>query len=69
MMVVPGVVSPKFVYKIAKEQMQILRLTTPKLHPKEQRSLFGDPGTEKRLGPLSLRMTANVMLRILDSGH
>ena len=30
--------------------MQILRLTTPKLHPKEQRSLFGDPGTEKRLG-------------------
>ena len=56
MMVVLGVVSPKFVYKIAKEQMQILRLTTPKLHPKEQRSLFGDPGTEKRL-------------RISDSGH
>jgi hypothetical protein len=49
--------------------MQILRLTTPKLHPKEQRSLFGDPGTEKRLGPLSLRMTAKFMLRILDSGH
>ena len=64
MMVVLGVVSPKFVYKIAKEQMQILRLTTPKLHPREQRSLFGGPGTEKRLGPLSLGMTANFMLRI-----
>ena len=69
MMVVLGVVSPKFVYKIAKEQMQILRLTTPKLHPRERRSLFGGPGTEKRLGPLSLWMTANFMLRILDSGH
>jgi hypothetical protein len=30
------------------KQKQVLRLTTPKLHP----------GTEKRLGPLSLRMTA-----------
>jgi len=48
--------------KIAKGQMQILRLTTPKLHPKEQRSLFGDPGTEKRFGPLSLRMTGHLML-------
>jgi hypothetical protein len=56
---------PKFV----EEQMQILRLTTPKLHPKEQRSLFGDPGTEERLGPLSLRMTASLMLRISDTGH
>jgi hypothetical protein len=41
-------------------QPQILRLTTPKLHPKEQRPLFGDPGTEKRLGPRSLRMTARL---------
>ena len=49
--------------------MQLLRLTTPKLHPKEQRSLFEDPGTEKRLGPLSLRMTTNFMLRTSDSGH
>jgi hypothetical protein len=39
------------------EQPQVLRLTTPNLHPKEQRPLFGDPGTEKRLGPRSLRMT------------
>ena len=36
------------------EQLRILRLTTPKLHPREQRPLFGDPGTEKRLGPRSL---------------
>jgi hypothetical protein len=28
-------------------QLQVLRLTTPSLHPKEQRSLFGDPGTEE----------------------
>ena len=34
-------------------QKQVLRLTTPTLHPKEQRPLFGDPGTEKRLGPHS----------------
>ena len=27
------------------------------------------PQTEKRLGPLSLRMTASLMLRISDSGH
>ena len=51
MMVVLGVVSPKFVYKIAKEQMQILRLTTPKLHPKEQRSLFGPPELKGVWGP------------------
>lgn len=36
----------------AEEQMRILRLTTPALHPKEQRALFGNPGTEKRLGPV-----------------
>jgi len=30
--------------------------TTPELHPKEQRPLFGDPGTEMRLGPRSLLM-------------
>ena len=28
-------------------QKQILRLTTPELHPKERRSLFGDPGAEE----------------------
>jgi hypothetical protein len=44
---------------IDEKKMQVLRLTTPKLHPKEHRPLFGDPGTEKRLGPLSLRMTAS----------
>ena len=31
--------------------MQVLRLTTPKLHPKEQRPLSEDPGTEKRWRP------------------
>jgi hypothetical protein len=41
---------------------QILRLTTPDLHPKEQRPLFGNPGTEKRSGPRSLRMTAYVLI-------
>jgi hypothetical protein len=46
--------------------MPILRLTTPKLHPKEQRSLFGDPGTEERLGPFSLRMTGHFMLCAVD---
>ena len=51
------------------DQKQILRLTTPNLHPKEQRPLFGDPGTEKRLGPLSLRMTGHFMLWTLGAGH
>ena len=41
------------------EQLQVLRLTITILHPKEQRPLLGDPGTEVRLGPLSLRMTAH----------
>jgi hypothetical protein len=42
------------------KQPQILRLTIPKLDPKEQRSLFGDPG--KRLGPRSLRMTTPLFI-------
>jgi hypothetical protein len=29
--------------KFVEEQPQVLRLTTPELDPKEQRSLFGDP--------------------------
>jgi hypothetical protein len=44
----------------SKKQPQILRLTTPKLHPKEQKSLFGDPG--KRLGPRLLRMTDSLFI-------
>jgi hypothetical protein len=48
--------------KVAEEQKQILRLTTPNLHPKEQRSLFGDPGTEKRLGSRSLGMTGFIFV-------
>ena len=48
----PSVVSSK----VDEEQMQILRLTTPKLHPKEQKRTLGTP--ERRLGPRSLRMTA-----------
>jgi hypothetical protein len=55
--------------KFAEEQKQILQLTTPDLHPKEQRPLFGDPGSERRSGPRSLRMTADFMWRISDSGH
>jgi hypothetical protein len=31
--------------------MQILRLTTPKLHPKEHRSLFGGPELRSVWGP------------------
>ena len=54
--------------KFIEEQPQILRLTTPELHPKEQRPLFGDPGTERRSGSRSLRMTARFVLRISDSG-
>ena len=61
--------SPKFVVNLAKGQKQVLRLTTPNLHPKEQRPLFWDPGTEERLGPLWLRMTAHFMLWILETGH
>jgi hypothetical protein len=38
--------------------MQVLRLTTPKLHPADEDLSAGAPETEKRLGPLSLRMTA-----------
>jgi hypothetical protein len=37
-----SVVSLKFI----EEQPQILRLTTPELHPKEHRPLFGGPGPE-----------------------
>ena len=66
----------KLLVKIGNGKMQILRLTTPKLHPKEQRSLFGGPGTEKRLGPLSLSddsascgMTLAVVELISDTGH
>ena len=40
-----------------KRQQQILRLTTPTLHPKEQRPFFGDPGLKTARGPRSLRMT------------
>ena len=41
--------APAAAFEVA--QAEFLRLTTPKLHPKEHRPLFGDPGTEKRLGP------------------
>jgi hypothetical protein len=41
--------------KFIEEQPQILRLTTPKL--------------KKRLGSRSLRMTADIVLRISDAGH
>jgi len=43
------VASQKFIEK----QPQILRLTTPNLHPNEQRSLVGDPGKLKNVwGPV-----------------
>jgi hypothetical protein len=51
MMVVPGVVSPKFVYKIAKEQMQILRLTTPNSTPKSRDRSLGTPELRSVWGP------------------
>jgi len=50
------------------EQPQILRLTTPELHPADE-DLSAGPGTERRSGPRSLRMTASFVLRISDSGH
>jgi len=37
--------------------MQVLRLTTPYLHPSDEILSLGTPGTEKRSGPRSLRMT------------
>ena len=40
------------------KQMQVLRLTTPTLHPADEDPSAGTPEAEKRLGPLSLRMTA-----------
>jgi hypothetical protein len=42
----------------SRRQLQILRLTTPKLHPKGQMPSFGDPGLKKALGARALRMTA-----------
>jgi hypothetical protein len=45
----------KFLMEHAKEQMQVLRLTTPKL--------------KNVRGPDSLRMTASVLLWILGTGH
>src|SRR5580698_398143 len=44
------------------------RLTTPNLHPKEHRPLFGDPGTERRLGRGSLRMTRHLLIGALGTG-
>jgi len=49
------VLSPKFVFKKCEGAN-----ADPSTH---------HPQTEKRLGPLSLRMTATFMLRISDSGH
>ena len=37
--------------------MQVLRLTTPNLHPSDEDLSSGTPETEKRLVPRSLRMT------------
>jgi hypothetical protein len=51
--------------KESEKQPQILRLTTPKLHPKEQKALFGNP--EKRLKPRSLRMTRTDKQRISET--
>jgi len=71
-----GAASLRVPVKCSKEQVQVLRLTTPNLHPSdEDLSLgtpelhpsdedlsLGTPGTEMRLGPLSLRMTVSVFL-------
>jgi len=37
--------------------MQILRLTTPNLHPSDEDLSLGTPGAEMHLRPRSLRMT------------
>ena len=50
-------------------QTQVLRLTTPELHPADEDLSAGTPETEKRLGPLSLRMTGHFMLWTLGAGH
>lgn len=51
-----SVVSLKFI----EEQPQILRLTTPELHPTDEDLPAGTPETEKRLGPRSLLMTDSI---------
>jgi hypothetical protein len=55
--------------KFIEEQPQILRLTTPELHPKEQRPLFGDPELKDVRAPFaqndSLCFVRNFRLRTL----
>jgi len=48
-------------------QMQVLRLTTPNLHPQEQKSLFGDPG--KAFGAPFAQDDRFIVVRTFDSGH
>jgi hypothetical protein len=53
-----------------KRQLQILRLTTPTLHLKEQRPFLGDPGLKTARGPRSLRMTpVIVVLAVLPANR
>jgi hypothetical protein len=49
-------------------QKQILRLTAPNLQPRRRRPVCWGPGTEKRLGPRLLRMTASFCNQTLDTG-
>ena len=41
--------------------MQILRLTTPKLHPTDEDLSAGTPGLKYAWGARSLRMTASLV--------
>jgi hypothetical protein len=40
-----------------KKQMQVLRLTTPHLHPSDEDLSLGTPELKNAWGPFSLRMT------------
>jgi hypothetical protein len=55
-MVLSSVASPEFLVRIAKGQMQILRLTTPKLQPADEDLSAGAPELKSVWGPFSLRM-------------
>jgi len=51
-----GILILKFASEIRGGRKADSSLTTPELHPKEQRPLFGNPGTEIRSEPRSLLM-------------
>jgi len=52
LMVLSSVASPEFLVRIAKGQMQILRLTTPKLQPADEDLSAGAPELKSVWGPI-----------------